>query len=70
MASSILPNHFVCLPQALVFKYVFRKEPNLTIKFGVQKEGNQLVSHAWVQQHDSILIGNLPAFNYIPIWEL
>ncbi len=42
----------------------------MSLTLGIKKQGEKLLSHAWVQYQGVILIGDLPDFDYLPIWEL
>lgn len=70
LASSLLPAFFVCLPQALVLRYYFRNIPETYIKIGIKKSEGTLLSHAWVEYKGDFLIGDLPDFDFKPIWEI
>ncbi|AWV97403.1 lasso peptide biosynthesis B2 protein [Arcticibacterium luteifluviistationis] len=64
--SSIKPKLFSCLPQALCFKKQFQ-DSKLII--GVQASNTvNLDAHAWVERKGEFLIGEIPNFDYLPLW--
>lgn len=64
--ASIRPNTFSCLPQALCFKKQFQ-DSKLII--GVQASTTtNLDAHAWVERNGEFLIGEIPNFEYLPLW--
>lgn len=64
--ASLRPQTFSCLPQALCFKKEFQ-DSKLII--GVQTgNSSKLDAHAWVERKGEFLIGEIPNFEYIPLW--
>jgi Transglutaminase-like superfamily len=63
-----LPFAVVCLPRALVFKYLLRHDPHLALKIGVSTAQNVFSAHAWVENDTGILIGQTPQNQYTPVW--
>ncbi|MGR3809353.1 lasso peptide biosynthesis B2 protein [Jiulongibacter sp. NS-SX5] len=67
-AATVSPKHFTCLPQALVFKKMARPY-NVILVIGVQaSEKMNLDAHAWCEQQGKVLIGDVPDFQYLPLW--
>ncbi len=65
-AAQIVPSTFTCLPQALAFKQQFS---NSKLVIGVQpSHKKRLDAHAWVERDGQILIGEVPNFEYLPLW--
>jgi hypothetical protein len=55
------PWRAVCLPQALAFKYILRRDASLHLQIGVNKRvQGQFQAHAWVEKSGKILIGDTP----------
>ncbi|WP_341224747.1 lasso peptide biosynthesis B2 protein [uncultured Arcticibacterium sp.] len=64
--ASIRPQTFSCLPQALCFKKQFQ-DSKLII--GIQPSTTtNLDAHAWVERKGEFLIGEIPNFDYLPLW--
>jgi Transglutaminase-like superfamily len=71
-AANSFPFSVTCLPRALAAKFLLKKSNSILLKIGVQKnpENDQFEAHAWVEDNSGeIIIGNLPAFSYVPLWE-
>lgn len=59
-----------CLPQALALKFFLRKSPLYILKIGVQKDvNNKFEAHAWIETNGEIILGNLPDFGFMPLWD-
>ena len=69
VVSARWPWNATCLPQALSFKYFFRKDPSLHLKIGVNKTNQGIFqAHAWVEKEGKVLIGETPE-TFVPLWE-
>jgi hypothetical protein len=69
MASIFTFLGFTCLPKAMALKYWAKKEADLKVNFGVQKDNNNaLIAHAWVSKQTKIILGEDPSINYKSIW--
>ncbi|KPM49424.1 lasso peptide biosynthesis B2 protein [Jiulongibacter sediminis] len=67
-ASIIYPGMFTCLPQALAFKKMKGKASEYKLVIGVQPGVAKLDAHAWIEKKGEVLIGDVPDFNYLPLW--
>lgn len=71
-AANLLPFSVTCLPKALALKLLLKKDDAILLKIGVQRnvQNEAIEAHAWVEKNNvEILIGYLPEFNYLPLWE-
>ncbi len=67
-AARILPMKLLCLPQALVVRYLLSGSEGVKMHIGVNKDpvtGFQF--HAWIEKQGKTIIGDLPAY-YQPLW--
>jgi len=69
-AAHVLPFSLTCLPQALAFKYLLRRDSNLPLNIGVQQSSAVgFEAHAWVERAGQIVIGEWPeGKTYRPLW--
>lgn len=63
-----LPFTITCLPRALVAKYLFRKDPSVLIRIGVQMSNSVFEAHAWIEKHNRIIMGEQPNSTFQAIW--
>jgi hypothetical protein len=56
-----------CLVQACVLKY---RATETVLKIGVRNQENGFEAHAWVEFEGQIILGKLPEFSFVPIWEV
>ncbi len=55
-----------CLVQALALKYL---APETHLRIGVANHKG-FEAHAWVEFQGEVILGNVPDFEYVPIWEM
>jgi hypothetical protein len=68
VVSSRMPLDYTCLVQALAAKWVLKRDPDVRIHIGVQKNEKQAFSaHAWVVYKDKIILGEQPNQVFKPI---
>ncbi|UBM59003.1 lasso peptide biosynthesis B2 protein [Marinilongibacter aquaticus] len=69
-AALVAPKAFNCLPQALTFKKMIANNSEYKLVIGINPiNKDKLDAHAWVEKQEDILIGDVPSFNYLPLWE-
>ena len=68
-ASLFAKNKFTCLPQALTLKKEFYVDTDVHLIIGVSPDlQKKLDAHAWVESNNQFIIGEVPDFNYLPLW--
>lgn len=68
-AAAINTRIFTCLPRALAFKRRFR-DSGYKLIIGVKKGGiSGVEAHAWVENAGVKIIGDMPEFDYLTLWE-
>jgi hypothetical protein len=55
-----------CLVQALTLKYL---APEVHLRIGVNN-AKGFEAHAWVEYEGKVILGDLPDFGFVPIWEM
>jgi hypothetical protein len=55
-----------CLVQALALKYL---APETHLRIGVANQ-NGFEAHAWVEYQGQVILGDVPDFAFVPIWEM
>jgi hypothetical protein len=65
-ATNLSPSYFTCLPRAWVLKKATKKSKLI---IGIMpSQSINLDAHAWVEKDNEILIGEMPNFEYMPLW--
>ena len=69
LAYRVLPFESTCLTQALIFCFMYnRRGLPAELHIGVQKAGNRLAAHAWVEDgNGSVLTDPLEHFATLPL---
>lgn len=61
---------FTCLPQALALKKEFYVHSDVNLIIGISPDlSKKLDAHAWVERNNEFIIGEVPDFNYLPLWQ-